>query len=49
MIFETFAAGGCRSYVLGCEATRAAVLIDPELSLADRYRGFVSQHGLVAR
>jgi glyoxylase-like metal-dependent hydrolase (beta-lactamase superfamily II)/rhodanese-related sulfurtransferase len=49
MIFETFAAGGCRSYVLGCEATRAAVLIDPEMSLMDRYRGFVGQQGLVAR
>jgi len=49
MIFETFAAGGCRSYLLGCEATRAAVLIDPELSLMDRYRGFVSQQGLVVR
>lgn len=37
MIFETFAAGGCRSYLVGCEASRAAVVIDPELSLIDRY------------
>ena len=47
MLFETFAAGGCRSYVVGCEASRAAVLIDPELSLIDRYRGHLVQTGLV--
>lgn len=49
MIFETFAAGGCRSYILGCERTCAGVLIDPEIGLADRYRGFASQHGLHIR
>jgi glyoxylase-like metal-dependent hydrolase (beta-lactamase superfamily II)/rhodanese-related sulfurtransferase len=49
MIFETFAAGGCKSYLVGCEATCAAVLIDPEISLADRYVGSVSQHGLAVR
>jgi glyoxylase-like metal-dependent hydrolase (beta-lactamase superfamily II)/rhodanese-related sulfurtransferase len=47
MLFETFAAGGCRSYIVGCEATRWAVLIDPELSLIDRYRGHLAQTGLV--
>ncbi|HEY3798101.1 MAG TPA: MBL fold metallo-hydrolase [Caulobacteraceae bacterium] len=46
MIFETFAAGGCRSYLVGCEATRAAVLIDPEITLTDRYLGSVAQHGV---
>jgi len=49
MLFETFTAGGCRSYVVGCEASRAAVLIDPELSLADHYRGYLLQHGLALR
>jgi glyoxylase-like metal-dependent hydrolase (beta-lactamase superfamily II)/rhodanese-related sulfurtransferase len=33
--------------VVGCEATRSAVLIDPELSLIDRYRGHLAQTGLV--
>jgi glyoxylase-like metal-dependent hydrolase (beta-lactamase superfamily II)/rhodanese-related sulfurtransferase len=47
MLFETFAAGGCRSYIVGCEATHAAVLIDPELSLIDRYRGHLAHAGLV--
>ena len=46
MIFEAFLAGGCKSYIAGCEATRAAVLLDPEISLVDRYRGFASQQGL---
>ncbi|WP_370234669.1 MULTISPECIES: MBL fold metallo-hydrolase [Henriciella] len=49
MLFETFAAGGCRSYLLGCETSCAAVLIDPELSLTDRYRGRLNQHGLTLR
>ena len=46
MIFETFAAGGCKSYIVGCETTRAAALIDPELSLIHRYAGFANQHGV---
>jgi glyoxylase-like metal-dependent hydrolase (beta-lactamase superfamily II)/rhodanese-related sulfurtransferase len=46
MIFEQIATGGCQSYLLGCEATRAAVLIDPELTQIDRYRGLCAQHGL---
>lgn len=49
MLFETFAAGGCRSYLIGCEASCGAVLIDPELSLVDRYRGHLLQHGLTLR
>ena len=49
MLFETFAAGGCRSYILGCDGTRAAVVIDPELSLVDRYRGHLAQNGLTLR
>jgi glyoxylase-like metal-dependent hydrolase (beta-lactamase superfamily II) len=31
---------------VGCEATCAAVLIDPELSQIDHYRGLCAQHGL---
>jgi glyoxylase-like metal-dependent hydrolase (beta-lactamase superfamily II)/rhodanese-related sulfurtransferase len=46
MIFEQIATGGCQSYLLGCEATKAAVLIDPELSRIDHYRGLLAQHGL---
>ena len=49
MIFEQIATGGCQSYLLGCQATRAAVLIDPELSRIDEYRGLAGQHGLRVR
>jgi len=49
MIFEQVTVGGCQSYLLGCEATRAAVLIDPELSQIDRYRGWASAQGLHVR
>jgi glyoxylase-like metal-dependent hydrolase (beta-lactamase superfamily II) len=46
MIFEQIATGGCQSYLLGCEATQAAVLIDPELSRIDHYKGMLTRHGL---
>ena len=49
MIFETVATGGCRSYVVGCEATCAAVLIDPELGQIDRYIALTAREGLRIR
>jgi glyoxylase-like metal-dependent hydrolase (beta-lactamase superfamily II)/rhodanese-related sulfurtransferase len=49
MIFETVATGGCRSYVVGCEETCAAALIDPELSQIDRYLALAAKHGLRIR
>jgi glyoxylase-like metal-dependent hydrolase (beta-lactamase superfamily II)/rhodanese-related sulfurtransferase len=49
MIFEAFLAGGCKSYLAGCETSRAAVLIDPELTLIERYLGFASQSGVHIR
>ncbi|MGB6357056.1 MAG: MBL fold metallo-hydrolase [Steroidobacteraceae bacterium] len=49
MIFETVASGGCRSYLLGCDDTCAAVLIDPELSQVDRYKSLCARHGLRVR
>ena len=49
MIFEQIVTGGCQSYLVGCEATRSAVLIDPEFSQIDRYVGRVSQLGLHVR
>ena len=38
MIFEAVTAGGCRLYLIGCEESCAAALIDPELSQVDRYK-----------
>ena len=49
MFFEQIATGGCQSYVVGCEASRAAVVIDPEISQIDRYRGLLAQQGLSLR
>jgi glyoxylase-like metal-dependent hydrolase (beta-lactamase superfamily II)/rhodanese-related sulfurtransferase len=49
MIFEQIATGGCQSYLVGCEVTRAAVLIDPEHSQIDRYIGTAHQNGVQIR
>ena len=46
MIFETIAAGGCRSYLVGCGDTCAAALIDPEVSQVDRYLALAAKDGL---
>ncbi len=46
MIFESVSSGGCRSYLVGCEETCAAALIDPELSQIDRYIALAARHGL---
>ena len=49
MIFEQVATGGCQSYLIGCESTRTAVLIDPELTQMDRYLGLAARDGLRIR
>ena len=49
MIFETVATGGCRSYLIGCEDSCAAALIDPELSQIDRYLALAAKGGLRIR
>ena len=36
MIFEQIATGGCQSYLLGCDDSRAAIVIDPALQQIDR-------------
>jgi len=49
VIFEQIATGGCQSYLVGCETTRAAVLIDPEQSRIEHYRMLVNQLGVHIR
>jgi glyoxylase-like metal-dependent hydrolase (beta-lactamase superfamily II)/rhodanese-related sulfurtransferase len=49
MIFEQIVTGGCQSYLVGCETTRAAILIDPEQSQVDKYMGLVHQQGVHVR
>ena len=45
MLFEEIRSGGCRSYLLACEATCAAVLVDPELSQVDRILALLEKSG----
>jgi len=50
MIFADFKdAEGCKSYLVGCEDTCAAAIIDPALGLVDRYLGEVNRLGLRVR
>jgi glyoxylase-like metal-dependent hydrolase (beta-lactamase superfamily II) len=42
-------AGGCRSYLVACDESCGAILIDPELSLLERYRSLASKDGLRVR
>ena len=46
MIFEQFSVGGCQSYLVGCAELCAAALIDPEISLIDRYLALAARDGL---
>ncbi len=49
MIFEQIASGGCQSYLVGCDDTSAAALIDPEISHIDRYIALAARDGLRVR
>ena len=50
MFFAQFLDGeGCRSYIVACEESCAAAIIDPALGLVDRYAGQISKHGLRLR
>lgn len=49
MIFEQIANGGCQSYLVGCNETSAAALIDPESSRIDHYLALAARNGLRIR
>jgi glyoxylase-like metal-dependent hydrolase (beta-lactamase superfamily II)/rhodanese-related sulfurtransferase len=49
MIFEQVATGGCQSYLIGCQASLAGALIDPEITQIDRYRALAARDGLHIR
>ena len=49
MIFETIAAGGCRSYLIGCADTCVGAVIDPEASQVDRYLALAARDALTLR
>ncbi len=45
MYFEEVRHGGCCSYFIGCERTRAAAIVDPELHEIDRYLSIAASRG----
>lgn len=49
MLFEQIATGGCRSYLVGCQETCAAAVLDPEVSQLDRYLALAARDGLRIR
>jgi len=49
MLFEQIRHGGCLSYLIGCEDTRNAIIVDPELDEIDRYLALVSEKGVRVR
>lgn len=49
MIFEHISTGGCQSYLVGCENTLGAALIDPEVGQIDRYQALAARAGLHVR
>ncbi|HEV8550175.1 MAG TPA: MBL fold metallo-hydrolase [Polyangiaceae bacterium] len=49
MIFEQIRHGGCLSYLIGCDTTRSAIVVDPELDEADRYLTLAAEKGLRIR
>ena len=49
MIFEQVATGGCQSYLVGCEETSVAALIDPEIGHVDRYLALAARDELRIR
>jgi glyoxylase-like metal-dependent hydrolase (beta-lactamase superfamily II)/rhodanese-related sulfurtransferase len=49
LIFEQVTSGGCQSYLMGCEETSVAALIDPEISHIDRYLALAARDGLRIR
>jgi len=49
MVFEQIATGGCQSYLVGCDQTCVAALIDPELSQIDHYFALTARDGVRIR
>jgi glyoxylase-like metal-dependent hydrolase (beta-lactamase superfamily II)/rhodanese-related sulfurtransferase len=49
MLFEQVATGGCQSYLVGCDQSCAAALIDPELSQIDHYIALAARDGVRIR
>jgi sulfur dioxygenase len=46
MLFRELNRSACKTYVLACEQSRRAVLVDPLKERVDRYLAFLAYHGL---
>src|SRR5262249_19574739 len=46
MLFEQIRTGGCLSYLIGCDDSCAAMLVDPHLDQHDRYLALVPERGM---
>jgi glyoxylase-like metal-dependent hydrolase (beta-lactamase superfamily II)/rhodanese-related sulfurtransferase len=46
MLFEQIRAGGCLSYLVGCDETCGAMLVDPHLEQLDRYVALAAERGM---
>ena len=49
MFFESITDGGCKSYVIACQETCQAAIIDPSLAKLDHYAGIINREGLSLR
>ena len=49
MYFEQIANGSCLSYLIACEETGNAIVVDPFVDIVDRYLTAAAQHGLQIR
>lgn len=46
MLFEQIRSGGCLSYLIGCDDSCAAMIVDPHLDQLDRYVALVAERGM---
>jgi glyoxylase-like metal-dependent hydrolase (beta-lactamase superfamily II)/rhodanese-related sulfurtransferase len=46
VLFEQIRSGGCLSYLIGCDDSCAAMIVDPHLEQVDRYLALVAERGM---
>jgi glyoxylase-like metal-dependent hydrolase (beta-lactamase superfamily II)/rhodanese-related sulfurtransferase len=46
VLFEQIRSGGCLSYLIGCDDSCAALIVDPHLDQLDRYLALVAERGM---
>ncbi len=46
MLFEQIRSGGCLSYLIGCDDSCAAMIVDPHLDQLDRYVALTTERGM---